>query len=680
MSISKDSDWVRRSFLVGSRTVTHQDMLRRELTEASYKFTDTTLGGNFAINPPPQFCRNADIKVPSRFANSNGMGRYYSEALDDRGQYVHMRFGVPQYNSLTNFFFNFYDTYSSSLANRARAPDFFYEIGKGLAFIVSIPVMPIIWAGRVVNFLSSKSASKYYYLKPAMPLYWNAVSTMVNAIGVNMGIIGRSYSPGEEAVRSELDPIEGGQFGESYEINRVMASTGLNAFSDVFRRDGGVDVYALATRAQRMAARNRENIQKALESSGSWDEIRTKVGEAATTMMNDEGPSVAFDDYIKKYHATLAGKQDESKTASTDAEMVGDNFNSIGKESGFGDYLQAELEDGAQFVTFRVDDVGTVSESFSNSTGTSSLADKLNSTTSSGRSTRFNIADGNFGDGIITGMLTGITSGVKSLVNGAMDMLEIQGIAAFSGNAFVDIPNVWQGSTADLPKASYTIELRSPYGNAFSRFQNLIVPLSMLLAGALPLSTGKHSYTSPFLVELYSKGRNQTRLGIIDSMTITRGAGNLGWTRNGEPLGIDVSFSVIDLSTILHMPIVSNFGAGSAAVTGAAEGIGAAVDYATSLAGANTNVADAAAGGVNYLAGSNFDDDNLFTDYMAVLGGLSLADQIYPINKLRLRKAQRAAAWEQWKSPAYHANWMAGTGLGQLAAGLTTATINYRNN
>ena len=59
-----------------------------------------------------------------------------------------------------------------------------------------------------------------------------------------------------------------------------------------------------------------------------------------------------------------------------------------------------------------------------------------------------------------------------------------------------------------------------------------MVPLSMLLAGALPKSTGKHSYDAPFLVEIYDKGKAQTRLGIIDSISITRGVGRLGAREN----------------------------------------------------------------------------------------------------------------------------------------------------
>lgn len=198
------------------------------------------------------------------------------------------------------------------------------------------------------------------------------------------------------------------------------------------------------------------------------------------------------------------------------------------------------------------------------------------------------------------------------------------------GNAFVDIPQEWKDSSAELPKSTYTMHLRSPYGNKMSRYMNLYVPLSMILAGALPKSVGKHSYDSPFLVEIYDKGRQQVRLGIIDSLQITRGVGNLGWTRNQEPLGIDVTFSVMDLSSILHMPL------------NASPGI--------------------------------FDEDTAYGDYLAVLGSLSLSDQLYVGSRLRLSMTRKMAEWKSWTSPAKYGMWAANTMPGQVISAFARET------
>ena len=67
MAELKDTDWIRQSFMLPRKSIANADSIRRTLTDARFKFTDTTLGGNFAINPPPQFTRYADLVVPSLY-------------------------------------------------------------------------------------------------------------------------------------------------------------------------------------------------------------------------------------------------------------------------------------------------------------------------------------------------------------------------------------------------------------------------------------------------------------------------------------------------------------------------------------------------------------------------------------------------------------------------------------
>jgi hypothetical protein len=51
-----------------------------------------------------------------------------------------------------------------------------------------------------------------------------------------------------------------------------------------------------------------------------------------------------------------------------------------------------------------------------------------------------------------------------------------------------------------------------------------------------------------------------------------------------------------------------------------------------------------------------FDGDNPFTHYMAVLGGLGLADQIYVFRRLKLNLTMQMALWKLWFSPAHWAS------------------------
>lgn len=652
-----DDQWIRQAFMLPKWAVTQQDEMRRVLTSASYKFTDTTLGGSFAINAPPQFTRYADIKVPSRFAPSKGMGRYYSEAIDDTGQFVHMRFGVPQFNSLTNFFFNFYNPKASMIARTGRSTQAFYTVGKALGFVVTLPLQPLIWMGSVVNFLTKKPVSKFYYLKPAMPLYWGAVNVIANQIAVNMGIIPRVMSADEQHLKGNAEEAPTQSDIEQYH----------KLLPNIFRQDGGVDIYAVATRAQRLAHRNRENMKNIADSASGRDAIlslRDRMLEFNTEPVSGDPGSRGFPLYTEEYTSlteyTAPGSDD-----SEDQEKTGDAFETM---ASFADFSIAELEDGAQFVTFRVDDPGPTTESFSSTVGESELAGKINGISSQARTARFSFADGNIGDGPVAEFMEGAIGAVKGVATGFLDSVNMSGIMALSGNAFADIPKVWESSEANLPSSTYTIELRSPYGNKMSRYINLMIPLSMLLAAALPISTGKQSFTSPFLCEMYAKGRNQIRLGMIESLSITRGTGNVGWTKDGEPLGIDVTFTVVDMSTVMHMPISPQFGAIGAAAMTAGSALGESIG---AIAGNREAGAAVGEGVAAAMSKSTFDDDNAFTDYMAVLGSLSLADQIYPMNKLKLNLTRRMSAWEQWKSPAYQANWAMGTLPGRVISAMS---------
>ena len=194
----KDVDWVRKAFLLPSHAIQAADARRDLFRSASFKFTDTTLGGNFAINPPPQFTRHADLKVKGMHSASKGMGRYYSEAIDDNSFVIHMGFGVPSFTSLTTFFNEFYDPQASSLARTGRARGLAYTLGRAAGFVVTAPLLPVIMAGRAIRFVFNQPSSKYYSLKPTMPLYWKAVNTIANSIAVNMGIVPRMFDRSEE--------------------------------------------------------------------------------------------------------------------------------------------------------------------------------------------------------------------------------------------------------------------------------------------------------------------------------------------------------------------------------------------------------------------------------------------------------------------------------------------------
>lgn len=665
----RDIDWVRQAFLVRQEHLELVDQQNRTFTSASLKYTDTTPGGNFAINPPAQFTSTADIKAASiGFQNSKGLGRYYSEAIDDHNQIIHMRFGVPAFNSLSTFFTGFYDGKAGQLARTGRADKFFYALGKAAGFVVSImswKLLAVHLLGVASRFFLQKPSSKFYYLKPAMPLYWNAVTTIVNQIAVNRGIVPRVG--GQSANAGPQYEFDAGALAN---LNNLLAKE----VPDIFKPNGGIDVYAMANRAQRLERQRLKQTEQILTAASDMtrEQLIAKIQGIHNSPLTDSSKR-SFQDYLDGWIGTAQAqpKTESGSDASSTEELKKDETSN----AGFGSFLEAELDDGGAFASFRVNATGPVQESFSNTVGESDLSNKLNSMSSQSRSANFSFANGNIAPG-----LDSVISGFKSFAGGVADSLKISGLAALGGAAFVDIPKHWQSSIAQLPRANYTINLTSPYGNPLSQLINIHIPLAMLLAGALPISSGKQSYTSPFLVELYDKGRCQTRLGMIDSLSITRGTGNLGFNSNGAPLAMEVTFSIVDMSTILHMPISEGFsmdGAATGAVVGGVAGAvvgnvpGAVVGAAAGTAvGATVDAVNNAIKTINSI----FDDDTVFSDYMAILGSMGLQDQIYSFRRLKMNLTRARETFDSWYSVSHFASFAGDTFPGQMISALYRGT------
>jgi hypothetical protein len=510
--------------------------------------------------------------------------------------------------------------------------------------------------GTAIKYFANVPRSRFAYLKPTMPLYWNAVQSMVNQIAVNRGIVPRVGAVNSQA--GDLDDVSGGYdwtTGDSAILNQLLP--------DIFEPNGQIDVYKLATRYHRIERKWYKKMEGL--SNGDTIDLNSLVQQMAATTMTDDAP-LGYQAYLQNWLSASAisvaqgGTDASTQTATSDdtssttpgADDTTEDINTmVDNDDSFGSFLSAEFDDGGAFASFRVNYTGSVSESFSSSHSPSDIQDKINSASSSARAMKFNLADGNVDDGVIGTALQGIAGAVGNLASGVADSLHISGFAALAGAALVDIPHKWDGSTANLPRGNYTMELRSPYGNPISQMINLYIPLCMLLAGGLPLATGKGSYTSPFVSELYDRGRCQTRYGMIEQITVTRGVGNLGFNREGNAMGIDVSFTVVDLSSVLYMPIAQSISlASSAAMTAAAATGSTAVEYVTAAA----------------TVPGIFDDQSVFSDYMAVLSAMGLSDQIYSWRRFKLNVTRALADANTFFDKAHMASFLGNTMPGRL--------------
>lgn len=125
------------------------------------------------------------------------MGGFWSSAFDDAEEIVYLRFGVPEFNSLLNFFTGAYDYGSSVLARTGRLPSLFTTFLTFLkhAAFKAFPLISIAVAVyRAADYFYFRQSAKYYNMKPTMHLYWSTVNTMVNTMAINMGIFPKILS------------------------------------------------------------------------------------------------------------------------------------------------------------------------------------------------------------------------------------------------------------------------------------------------------------------------------------------------------------------------------------------------------------------------------------------------------------------------------------------------------
>lgn len=696
--IPDDIDWLRASFLISDDSFDDAIRNARNYSTADDKFQNTSLGGNYAVNIPPQFTHTADPNVIgfggaksdskksgvklNKYADDVGMGRYFSEAIDDNKEVIHMRFGIPEFNSMASFFLNSYDSDLAKLAKTGEASEGFVKflgstIGSLAGFVVSVPIVAIMTAIRIGNALSrlifnfgvTAPNSKFYYIKSTMRLYWKVVNQLTNTLAVNLGILPSYIWDGSYQT---FENNRFSFFNVDEKKNRANLTPEIvaklnEALPDIFRKDGGIDVRAVANKAKRLEIARRKRVTEILEEFektenllGLNTELEKLLKERVTDDYKSENkgnsPENWFIEYLKSALAKItvddeikiaeeSEKSEEEENGNSAVKLLSsvkntvgswlynDNKDGIGPNTKTSDYLEAELYSGSDWVTFRVTGEKAVTESMSNEVGQSAIAEKVNGLAGSIRDTNFNLAGGDLGIPGLQAIIDFVTSTAGSAVSTVAKNVGLDGLGILQSGAFVDIPNTWKNSTANLPKMEYKIELRATYGNKISIFTEMYLQLMMLLAGTLPLSTGRNSYTSPFLVEVYRKGRSQVRMGIIESISINRGVGNTGWSVDQLPLAIDVTLTIADLSTILHMPLDTRTGA--------------------------------------------YDDDSAYSDYMATLGSLGLMDITLWQNVVQRAKAKFNYDWKNYlfNSRSHMATLLSNTGINIFGTNLTIQSM-----
>lgn len=522
---------------------------------------DTRMGYSTAINCLWQFNRDDDIvhainRSDPQEGNSNaiedphgwyGLGRVYSNYLEANQTICYISFGTAKFQNVFDFYRQATD---NGLAKLNRLGTLgaggilrsIFKIVNGVVEIVLwVPATLLSAISTLVKKITTFPVNRFYDMRPTMHLYYMYVDEIITNWLVAAGIYnGGNIDIGDHVPKDDQDRSN---------INKLN------------------DLYSQATA-------NPENLPISMRMTGPsiWNILTKKVVsynqsyDKANIRGADDGPS-SFATMAEEIIKTKIEKYDssvESYLAPWNGAVL---FDSESK-----DVLTKTALGATQFVAFRLEKSTDASESWSNSTQPSELAQKFNSALNSGYHTAMDLGfqgtdkatDGDSFGAKAVEFVSGILSGAKA----TLDLVGLSEV--INTGVFIDVPEQWSGSSFNKSQ-SFNFQLRAPYGDITSIYQSIIVPLAMILAGAIPRATGANSYTQPFLCRAYCKGIFAIPLGIIDSISIKRGSSEFGWTHSGLPTCVDVSISIKDLSSAMYMALhqswLGNEGVGSNAYT-----------------------------------------------------------------------------------------------------------------
>ena len=537
------------------------------------KNRDTRIGGNDAINSYYQYNKTDDVRHEFLKVNIGAdprgrsgqtvasMGRVYSEAIDDNQQLVYITCGIPQYNDLISFYTGAISAQISDWMNKGTSFRPGWVAGIALGTFVRLPLLPIIALSRFVNAISFRTfeISKYYTLKVEMPLYYQFVNSILLRISINMGLLEDRYLLGQ----GEIDANVNVALPESITASHI-------------------DIYRILHRKYRYEEH--------------WNLFQNDFVSTNAAILRYPTEKEA----VETVSENIPGEPNYTTTRATEGQgffnWLWDSFYHTG--------VRPNLYEANTFVGFRIEKSTDSSESLSNTTKPSPVGQTVNAAYDAAASVRHGLFGGNIGSNIVVDAVEGAASLITDFAKGVAEGSGLGGLSSLAlGSARIDFPEIWDNSSVSR-SYSFSMALRSPYGDPYSIFQSIYIPMSLIMAAALPRAAGKTSYTSPFLIRAYSRGMFAIPLGLIDSVSIKRGSDQHGWTVDRHPTQVDISFTVKDLSPMMYQTLQED------------------------ADGTLSNI-------LNIMSTT----DSSFHDYLETLGGLSLHDRLRFAYKFR-RRAQ----------------------------------------
>lgn len=221
----------------------------------------------------------------------------------------------------------------------------------------------------------------------------------------------------------------------------------------------------------------------------------------------------------------------------------------------------------AKCVAFYIDSDKQISESMSNDTTESMIKQSINGLSDYAREAQFLLgstsyaartgiigeATDNFlGQGNLQENIDNVNNFIDHVMlgNGGIFTRITSNIQTLVAGGKLIFPELWSDSSFGGRSYDVNIKLRCPNPTPFGLYLDILVPMAHILCLVAPRSAAANGYVSPFLVRAYYKGMFNVDMGIITSLSITKGAEG-GWSREGIPTSVDINFTIKDLYSSL---------------------------------------------------------------------------------------------------------------------------------
>ena len=211
-------------------------------------------------------------------------------------------------------------------------------------------------------------------------------------------------------------------------------------------------------------------------------------------------------------------------------------------------YTESLTRIDKHFVHFNANGGITVGDEFNTETRQSVLEQMINGGISSiMKDVAFMVGDQAISEGVMGDLETlkstatsALGGTVGSLINAATEIIH-GGVISFPQL----IDSVSWGRTF-----TFEVKFASMYGDVESRFLNVIMPYLCLAAFFLPrqLKNAIDMYTYPPVVRAFARGVYACDMGVLTGVSAKRGGeDNTSWTASGQPMEIDVTFTIKSL-------------------------------------------------------------------------------------------------------------------------------------